>query len=140
MAALEEERRAGAAGVGDPVAIRRAADEAAADDRNLLLPLERSSAGWMTVELQAEPARQLGARQLAREMQRLQRELQDEVERRCRLLERLSGGRKRHDVREQSRSDRGHKIPIVQELPSRVGGGRRAEPRRGSARPVRARY
>ena len=32
MAGLEEQRRARAAGVGNPVAVRRAADEAAADD------------------------------------------------------------------------------------------------------------
>ena len=41
MTGLEEQRGAGAARVGDPVAVRRAADDAAADDLALLLCLQQ---------------------------------------------------------------------------------------------------
>ena len=132
VAGLQEQRRAGAAGVGDAVAVRRAADEAAANDRNLMLSLQELERRSNDRELQAEPPRQVGAGQLAGEVQRLQRELQDEVERESRLLERLCRSRERNDV---SRfSDGGHG-PTVQER--RSGARLRWAPFRRSCRLAR---
>jgi hypothetical protein len=81
MAALEKESRPGSAAIANPVAIRRAADHTAADNGNLLLDLQQVERGLNDMKVQTEPVSQLRSGQFAREMQRLQRELQDQIER-----------------------------------------------------------
>ena len=105
MTGFQEQRRAGAAGVGNPVAVRGAADEPAANDRNLLLALEQLESRSNDLEFQPEAARQLVAGQLAGEVQRLQSQLQDEVQGQPRRFERLGRCREWNDVRGFSDSD-----------------------------------
>jgi hypothetical protein len=65
VAALEEQRRPGAPGIGDAIAVRCAADETAANNRNLLLGLEQVEGRLDDLKVEPEPARQLRAGQLA---------------------------------------------------------------------------
>ena len=89
MAALEKEGCPDSSRIADPVAIRRAADHTATDDRNLLLDLEQIERRLNDVKLEPETSAQFGSGQLACEMQRLQHELQDQVERDAGLLDAL---------------------------------------------------
>ena len=97
VAALEKQRGASAAGVGDAVAVRRAADDAAADDLDLVLRLQELERRLDDRKRRARAAGQLGPGQLAGEVQRLEHELQDQVEPESGFLQRLRRSRKRND-------------------------------------------
>ena len=95
---LEEDRHPRAARVGDAIPVRSGAEHRAADDLDVVLRLQCLYRRFDGGEPQPEPPRQLRARQLAREVHLLQRELEDQIERQAGLLERRRGrGVRQHD-------------------------------------------
>ena len=80
--------RALAAQLADAVAVRRRAQRAAADDLAQVLRLQRFDRGLDDRKGQAEPVGDLHAGELAREVQRLDDELDDQVQAQTSLLQR----------------------------------------------------
>jgi hypothetical protein len=97
VALLEEQQRPLPAGVGDPVDIRRTRHQPAAENLDEVLVLDVVQHRRDGRVLQAEPAAQLGARELAREVKALQHELLEQVEGEPGLLDRVRCHREGHD-------------------------------------------
>ena len=87
MVGFEKELRSRAAGIGDSIAVRGPADHGAASDLDLMLLLDESERRLDDAEPQAHPRAQLDAAELADEVERLERELDDEVQRQAGLLQ-----------------------------------------------------
>ncbi len=97
VTAFEEKRGAGTPGVGDAIAIRRPANDTAADNLALMLCLEQIQCRFDDRKRQPQPATYLGPSELSGKMQRLENELDHEVESNPGFLHRLRRSRVRDD-------------------------------------------
>src|SRR6185369_17758611 len=98
VTAFEKERSPDTPRIANAIAVRCPADHAPADDRDLLLDLEKLQRALDDLKVQAQSSGQLGSAQLAGEMQRFEGELKNQIERNPRVLDALRRGGKRNDV------------------------------------------